>query len=327
MRAISYADAVREALAEEMRKDKRVLLLGEDIGLGYAGAFGVSKGLYEEFGAAQVIDTPICEGAIVGTAVGAGMLGMKAVAEIMFEDFVTVCFDAIVNQAAKLSFMSGGQYSGNVVVRTPGGSGGGTGPHHSQCFEAFFLHVPGLEIVMPSNPYDAKGLLKTAINRNKPVLFFEHKKLYKTKGEVPEEEYTLPFGQARVVREGKDLTLVALSYMVSVAEEAADTLREMCGLEVEIIDPRTIVPLDLETIGASVEKTNKLVTLEEGVLRGGVGAEIAALVGERCFDHLDYPIKRIGARNMQIPMSPLMEKEMLPDKDRVVQEIRSWLEV
>jgi pyruvate/2-oxoglutarate/acetoin dehydrogenase E1 component len=323
MRTIMYSDALREAMREEMRKDPRVILIGEDVGQGYAGAFGVSKGLFEEFGAKQILDTPICESTIIGCALGAAMVGMKPIAEIMFEDFIAMGFDQIVNQAAKLKFMSGEQYRANLVIRTPGGSGGGTGPHHSQCWEALFMHIPGLIIVMPSNAYDAKGLLKTAINTPEPVLFFEHKKLYKTKGEVPAEEYTVPFGKGRVVREGKDLTVIAISHMVKVAEEAAEELKKQHDFELEILDPRTIAPLDLALIGESINKTNKAVVLEEGVLRGGVGAEIASQIHEHYFDDLDFPVTRIASRNLPIPMTPLMEKSVIPSKERIIQDIRT----
>ena len=221
--------------------------------------------------------------------------------------------------------MSNGQYHANIVVRTPGGTRGGTGPHHSQCLEALFMHVPGLQVAVPASPYDAKGLLKTAIHNGEPVLFFEHKMLYKLKGDVPEEEYTIPFGQGRIIREGNDLTVVAVSNMVTVAREAAVALKEQTGLDVEIIDPRTLVPLDMEMIGESVKKTHKAVILEEGVLRGGVGSEITARINDTVFDWLDFPVKRIAARNMPIPMTPHMEQAVLPGKDRVVQEIRDFL--
>ncbi len=323
MRTLMYSEALREAMQEEMRKDKNVLLIGEDVAQGYKGAFGVSKGLYEEFGEKQVIDTPICENAIIGCAIGSALLGMKPIAEIMFEDFIAVCFDPIVNHAAKIEFMSGEQYRVGLVIRTPGGSGGGTGPHHSQCLEALFMHVPGLLIAMPSNAYDAKGLLKTAINTPKPVLFFEHKKLYKTKTDVPEEEYTLPFGQGKIVRKGRDMTVIAISNMVNVAEEAADGLKSTYNFELEIIDPRTIVPLDLDLIGESLKKTNKAVVVEEGVLRGGVGSEISSRIHECYFDELDFPVTRIASRNIPIPMTPLMEQRVIPDKDRIVNDIRS----
>ena len=284
MREIMYSQALREAMSQEMRKDRNVLLIGEDVGKGYRGVFGVSTGMFEEFGESQIIDTPISENTILGTGIGTALMGMKPIVEMMFEDFIAVCFDGILNQAAKIKFMSGDQFNLNLVVRLPGGSGNGTGPHHSQCLESIFMSIPGLKIALPSNAYDAKGLLKTSINLGEPVLFFEHKKLYKTKAEVPEEEYSIPFGKGKIVKEGSDLTIVALSYMVNVAKESALELENKYGLDVEIIDPRTIVPLDINIIGNSVKKTSKLVILEEGVLRGGVGAEICSQVNENFFD-------------------------------------------
>ena len=326
MRDITYSEALREAMTEEMKKDKNVILIGEDVGEGYKGCFGVSKGKFEEFGPQQIIDTPISENSILGAGIGASLIGMKPIVEIMFSDFIAVCFDGVINQAAKVRFMSGEQYKLNLVVRLPGGSGGGTGPHHSQCLESIFLSIPGLKIAIPSNAYDAKGLLKTAISHGDPVLFFEHKKLYKQKFEVPKEEYTIPFGKGRTVREGKDLTIFATSYMVTIAVEVAERLKEKQSLEIEIIDPRTLVPLDLELIINSVKKTSKLITLEEGPLRGGIGAEISSLINESCFDHLDYPIKRIGSKNIPIPMSGPMEEEVIPNIESVDKEILGFLE-
>lgn len=325
MREITYSEALREAMAEEMKKDKHVILIGEDVGEGYRGCFGVSKGLFEEFGPEQIIDTPISENSILGAGIGASLIGMKPIVEMMFSDFIAVCFDGIINQAAKVRFMSGEQYNLNLVVRLPGGSGGGTGPHHSQCLESIFLSIPGIKIVIPSNANDAKGLLKTAISHGDPVLFFEHKKLYKQKYEVSEEEYTIPFGEGRIVRAGKDLTVVATSYMVNIALEIAEKLKEDQNLEIEIIDPRTLVPLDLDIIINSVKKTSRLITLEEGPLRGGIGAEITSLINESCFDYLDYPIKRIGSENMPIPMSGPLEEEVIPNTESVPREIIRFL--
>ncbi len=325
MREITYSDALREAMREEMKKDKNVILIGEDVGGGYKGCFGVSKGLLEEFGPEQIIDTPISENSILGAGIGAALIGMKPIVEIMFSDFIAVCFDGIINQAAKVRFMSGEQYKLNLVVRLPGGSGGGTGPHHSQCLESIFFSIPGIKIAIPSNAYDAKGLLKTAISYGDPVLFFEHKKLYKQKFDVPEEEYTIPFGEGRIIRNGKDLTIFATSYMVNIALEVAEKLKEKENLEIEIIDPRTLVPLDLDLIINSVKKTSKLITLEEGPLRGGIGAEITSLINESCFDYLDYPIKRIASKNIPIPMSGPMEKEVIPNAKSVEKEILDFL--
>jgi len=326
MKKINYRDAIREGLVEEMRKDPDLILLGEDIAKGYEGCFGVTKGISEEFGLERIKDTPISEASIIGTAIGASMLGFKTVAEIMFEDFITVCFDGIVNQAAKLRILSGDQYNLNMVVRTPGGSAG-YGSQHSQCLESIFMHIPGLYIAIPSNAYDAKGLLKTAINLGDPVLFFEHQRLYKSISEIPDEEYTIPFGKGKVARKGKDLTIVSFSYMMDISMRVSDILKEKHGIDIEIIDPRTLVPLDTGLIIDSVKKTSKLVIIEEGVLRGGVGAEISAKIGESCFDYLDFPIKRIASKDFLIPISPVMEKQVVPDENRVLKEIEDFLEI
>ena len=325
MREITYAEALREALREEMKKDKNVLLIGEDVGIGYGGVFGVSSGLLEEFGAKQIIDTPIAENTFLGCGIGTALLGMKPVVEIMFADFVAVCFDGIFNTAAKMKFASGDQFGINIVIRLPGGSGGGTGPHHSQCMESIFMNIPGIKVVIPSNSYDAKGLLKTSINLGKPFIFFEHKKLYKLKSEVPEEEYTIPLGEGKIVKEGKGLTIVTFSYMVKVAEEVSLELKNKHGLDVEIVDLRTLVPLDVDMIANSVRKTGKLIILEEGPLRGGVGAEIAAIISEKFIDYLDHPIKRIASKNMPIPMSPLLEDSVIPNKESVSKSITDFL--
>jgi len=325
VRELSYAEAIKEAMREEMKKDKNVFLIGEDVGQGYRGCFAVSTGLFEEFGPKQIIDTPISENTILGCGIGSALLGMKPIVEMMFEDFISVAFDGIINQAAKVKLMSANQYSLNLVVRLPGGSKNGTGPQHSQCLESIFMSIPGIKLVCPSNAYDAKGLLKEAINHNDPVLFFEHKKLYSSKCGVPENEYTIPFGNARVVREGKDLTIIAISYMVSIAEKAADILKEKYNIEAEIIDPRTLVPLDIDSIGKSVNKTNKAVIIEEGPKRNGVGSEISSIIMENFFDYLDFPVKRIAAKNTIIPMSPLLEKAVIPGVESVVKEIEDLL--
>ncbi len=328
MGAIKYSDALREAIREEMIKDENVILIGEEVGQGYRGCFGVSTGLYEEFGPDRIIDTPISENSIMGLGIGTALMGMKPIVEIMFSDFVAVCFDGVLNQISKIKFMSGDQFSNlNFVLRLPGGAGNGTGPHHSQCLESIFMSIPGLDIAVPSNTYDAKGLLKSSINRGNPVVFFEHKKLYKTEGNVPEKEYSIPFGKGVVVRDGKDLTIVATSYMVKVAEEVADEMKRDSGIEIEIIDPRTLVPLDVEIIGNSVKKTSKLLVLEEGNERSGVAAEISYRVNEEYSDYLDYPIKRIGSKNSPIPMTPNLEKVIIPNKDSVVSEIGKYFEI
>lgn len=322
---ITYAEALREAMYEEMKKDKNVILIGEDVGKGYRGCFGVSTGLYEEFGPEQIIDTPISENSILGAGIGASLLGMKPIVEIMFADFVSVCFDGILNQASKLRFMSGGQYNMNLVIRMPGGSTGGTGPQHSQSFESIFLSIPGVKIAIPSNAYDAKRLLKTSIHIGDPVIFFEHKKLYKEKFYIPDNESELPFGIGKIVKKGRDLTLIATSYMVRVAEKVAADLKESYGLDIEIIDPRTLVPLDLDIMANSAKKTSKVIVLEEGPLRGGVGSEIASMIYEKCFDYLDHPIKRIASKNVPIPMAPSLEKEVIPNKESVKRDILDFL--
>ncbi len=328
MRVMKYSDALKEAIREEMIKDEKVILIGEEVGQGYRGCFAVTTGLYEEFGPDRIIDTPIAENSIMGIGIGAALMGMKPIVEIMFSDFVAVCFDGVLNQISKVKFMSGDQFSNlNFVLRLPGGAGNGTGPHHSQCLESIFMSIPGLNIAIPSNAYDAKGLLKTSINYGNPVVFFEHKKLYKTEGEIPEEEYSIPFGKGVVVKEGKDLTVVATSYMVKVAEEVADEMKRNSGIDIEIIDPRTLIPLDIEIIGDSVKKTSKLLILEEGNERSGVAAEISYQVNEKFSDYLDYPIKRIGSKNSTIPMTPNLEKAIIPNKDSVIDEIKRYFEV
>ena len=324
-RELTYAEALREAMRQEMKKDKNVFLIGEDVGQGYRGCFAVSTGLFEEFGQTQIIDTPISENTILGCGIGAALLGMKPIVEMMFADFISVAFDGIINQAAKVRMMSANQYNLNLVVRLPSGSKNGTGPHHSQSLESIFMSIPGIKIVCPVTPYDAKGLLKEAINHGDPVIFFEHKKLYPLKGNVPEEEYKIPFGQARIAREGKDLTIIAISYMVNVALEAAEEIKAKHNIDIEIIDPRTLVPFDLDAVEKSVRKTNKVVVLEEGPKRDGVGAEISSLIMENLFDYLDFPLKRIAAKNSIVPMSPLLEKAVLPNKESVIKEIEDLL--
>jgi pyruvate/2-oxoglutarate/acetoin dehydrogenase E1 component len=321
VREITLAEALKEALREEMRKDTNVILIGQEIGTGYEGIFGVTTGLMKEFGPRQVIDTPIMENTMLGCGIGAALLGMKPVVEMMFSDFASVCFDGIVNQAAKIGYMSGDQYALNLVIRMPGGGGHGMGPHHSQCLESLFMTVPGLKIVTPSNAYDAKGLMKTCINLGQPVLFFENRKLYKNKFPVPEEEYTLPLGKGNIVRAGTDLTLIALSSMVRVADRVAEELKKNKGLEVEIIDPRTIVPLDEEIIATSLRKTGRVAILEEGHLRGSVGSEISAIIAERHMDWLDHPIQRIGAKNVPMPASITLENAVIPSKESVYEDI------
>jgi len=321
LRKIAYREALREALREEMLRDKRVFLLGEDIGRYWGGAFKVTKGLAEEFGDERVRDTPISESAIVGVAIGAAITGMRPVAEIMFGDLTTLAMDQIANQAAKLRYMFGGQTSVPLVIRTPFGGGVNIAAHHSQCLEAWFMHVPGLYVAVPSTPYDAKGLLKTAIRGENPVIFCEHKLLYPVEGEVPEEDYTVPFGTAAVRREGTDVTIVATLYMVHKALEAAEKL-ENEGVSVEVVDPRTLVPLDKEAIIRSVKKTGRLVVVSEDCKTAGVTAEISAVVAEEALDYLDAPIKRVAAADTPIPFSPPLENFVIPDENRIIKAVK-----
>lgn len=321
MRKISLRDALNEALFEEMRRDKTVFLLGEDIGRYWEGAFKVTKGLAKEFGDERVRDTPISESAIVGAGVGAAITGMRPVAEIMFGDLTALAMDQIANQAAKIHYMFGGQVTVPLVVRTPFGGGVNIAAHHSQSLEAWFMHVPGLLVAVPSTPYDAKGLLKTAIRGDNPVIFCEHKLLYPVEGEVPEEEYMIPFGVADVKREGTDVTVIATMFMVHKALEAAKTL-EKEGLNVEVVDPRTLVPLDKGLIKASVKKTGRLVVVSEDCRTAGVTAEIAAVVAEEVLDYLDAPIKRVAEPDTPIPFSPPLEKHVIPDEKSIVRAVR-----
>jgi len=322
MREIKYAAALREALAEEMRRDDRVFVFGEDVELGYA--FTVCKGLIEEFGPDRVRDTPICEQTIVGIAVGASMMGMRPVAEIQFCDLLPLCMDQMCNQAAKLRYMSGGQVSFPLVIRSPAGKWGGFAAQHSQTLDAWFMNVPGLKVAVPATPYDAKGLLKTAIRDDNPVLFIERKLLYQISGPVPEEEYLVPFGVAKTYQEGKDVTLVAIGRMVSVALKATEVL-EKEGIYGTLVDPRTLVPLDKNTILESVQKTHRVVIVEEGPKTGGVGAEIAALIAEEALDYLDAPIVRIAALDSPIPFNVALEDYILPNERKIVEAVRTLI--
>lgn len=317
MREITYAEAIREALRQEMRRDKNVFLIGEDLGI-YGGAFGVTYGLLDEFGEERVRDTPISEAAIAGAALGAAITGMRPVAEIMFMDFTTIAMEQIVNQAAKIKFMFGGKAKVPMVVRTPAGSGTGAAAQHSQSLEAWFTHVPGLKVVMPSTPYDAKGLLISSIRDNNPIIFIEHKLLYKTTGEVPEEEYEIPLGVADIKRKGEDLTIVATSIMVQRAISASKEL-EKDGISVEIVDPRTLKPYDKKTIIESVKKTGKVIAVHEACKTGGFGAEIAAMISEsEAFDYLDAPIKRLGGLDIPIPYNRNLERHAVPQVEDII---------
>jgi pyruvate dehydrogenase E1 component beta subunit len=321
LREITYRDALREALREEMLQDENVFLLGEDVGRYWKGAFKVTKGLAEEFGDERVRDTPISESAIIGVATGAAITGMRPIAEIMFGDLSALAMDQIANQAAKLTYMFGGQTKVPLVIRMPFGAGVNVAAHHSQSLEAWFLHVPGLKIAMPSTPYDAKGMLKTAIRDDNPVMFFEHKLLYNIKGTVPEEEYTVPFGVADVKRKGEDVTIVATLYMVHKSLAAAEELSKE-GISVEVVDPRTLIPLDKQAIINSVKKTGRIVIVTEDCKTGGVSAEIAAVVAEEAIDYLDAPVKRVAEPDTPIPFSPPLERFVIPDEKKIIGAVK-----
>lgn len=325
-RTITYSAALNEALREEMTRDDRVFVLGEDIGVwgDGGGVFAVTKALREEFGPERVRDTPISEEGIVGLAVGAAVTGMRPVAELMYFDFVTLAMDPLVNQGAKLRYMTGGQMRVPMVLRSNIGAGGGKAAQHSQSLETWFMHVPGLKVVLPSTPADAKGLLKTAIRDDDPVVFLEHKNLYFRRGPVPAHEYTTPFGQAVVRRRGGDVTIVAAQAMLLHALAAAEKLSEE-GVEAEIIDPRTLVPLDIETIVESVRRTNRLVVCHEAVGRGGWGAEVAAAVSEEAFDHLDAPVARVCGPAMPMPYSEGLERMAIPGEADILRAVRVLL--
>jgi len=321
MRKITYREALREALREEMRRDPTVFVLGEDVGKYWGGAFKVTDGLAEEFGDERVRDTPISESAIIGTAVGAAITGIRPVAEIMFGDLTALAMDQIANQAAKIRYMFGGQAKCPLVIRTPFGAGVNIASHHSQSLEAWFMHVPGLYVAVPSTPYDAKGLLKAAIRGDNPVFFCEHKLLYPIQGEVPEEDYTISFGRADVKREGSDATIIATLYMVHNALNAADELAKE-GVSVEVVDPRTLTPLDKKTIVESVKKTGRLIIVTEDCKTAGVSAEIAALVAEEAIDYLDAPIKRVAEPDTPIPFSSTLEQYVIPNEKAIINAIK-----
>jgi pyruvate dehydrogenase E1 component beta subunit len=321
LRDLTYADALREALREEMIRDPNVILLGEEIGV-FNGVYKVTRGLLDEFGPDRVRDTPISEAAIAGAAVGLALAGMKPVAEIMYMDFLPICMDQLSTQAAKMRFMSGGQLNVPMVLRTQYSLGRQHGSQHSQFTPAWFLQVPGLKVVLPSDPKDAKGLLKSSIRDPDPVLFVESGLLYRTKGPVPEEDYTIPLGEAAVKKKGDDITIVAVSRMVGESLTASKKLEED-GISAEVIDVRTLQPLDLDTIAESVKRTSRLVIACDDVKRGGVGAEISASVTETCFDYLDAPVMRVACPDTPIPFSPPLEQQYMPNADRVVQAART----
>jgi pyruvate dehydrogenase E1 component beta subunit len=317
-----YIWAVNEALHEEMSRDDNVVIFGQDISVG--GAFGATRGLRDAFGPQRVRDTPISEAVIVGMAAGAATLGLRPVVEVMFSDFLTCAMDQIVNQIAKLHFMFGGQFSVPLTIRTPGGGGISAGPQHSQSLETWFAHIPGLRVVAPSSPADVKGLLKSAIRDQNPVLFFEHKGLYAMKGDVPDEDYTIPFGKASILRNGNDITVVAYSGTVSHALVSATSLAEE-NISVEVIDIRTLNPLDIDTILTSVQKTRHIVIAHEAVTTCGFGAEIAAQVAEQAHSYLDCPPIRVGAAHCPIPFSPILEKAVLPNMMSITNAVKRSL--
>ena len=321
MATMNFRQAVNEALRLEMVRDPNVYVAGEDVGV-FGGCFGVTQGLLEAFGEKRVRDTPITESAIIGTGVGAAIAGLRPVVELMFVDFIGVALDQLYNQAAKMRYMFGGKATIPMVVRAPCGGGMSAAAQHSQCLEAWFMHVPGLKVVIPSTPYDAKGLLISSIRDDNPVVFLEHKLLYEIEGEVAEGEYAIPLGQADIKREGKDATVVATARMVHLALSAADKLSAE-GISVEVIDPRTLSPLDEETILESVRKTHHLAIVHEEVKFAGSGAEIAAMVAEKAIEYLDGPILRLGAPFAPIPFSPVLEQEYIPSEEKIIQTVKT----
>lgn len=316
-RILTYREALNEALHEEMARDPSVCVLGEDVGR-YGGVLQITRGLYEKYGEKRVRDTPISEAGFVGIAVGAAMTGLRPVAEIMYIDFSTLAMDQIVNQAAKARYMFGGKVRVPLVIRTQGGGGRGNAAQHSQSLEMWFVHTPGLIVIQPSTPYDAKGLLKAAIRNDNPVIFIEHKLLYNTRGPVPEEPYLLPIGVAEIKRPGEDVTIVATSRMVHLALEAADVLADK-DISAEVIDPRTLKPLDLETIIQSLQKTGRLLVVNEGALTGGFTAEVAARVQRQAFDWLDASIMQVASEDVPLPYNGRLELEAIPKVQDIVQ--------
>jgi len=317
MTEMRYREALNLAMREEMRADESVFLMGEDVGV-FGGAFKVSEGLLEEFGEKRVRDTPISENTIAGMGVGAAMVGLRPIVEMMTVNFALLAMDQIVNSAAHIHYMFGGQAKVPLVIRFPQGGGHQLGPTHSHTLEAMFLHVPGLLVVVPSTAADAKGLLKAAIRDDNPVIFIEHESLYGVRGEVPDDEGPLRFGEAAIRREGSDVTIVGISRMAVIAERAAESLASEEGIEAEVIDPRTLRPLDLDTILESVRKTNRCVIVEEGWPHGGVGANLAALVQEQAFDWLDAPIQRVTGADVPMPYSKALEQAAMPHEEHVV---------
>jgi pyruvate dehydrogenase E1 component beta subunit len=318
---MTFGQALNDAHMVEMERDPNVYVAGEDVGV-YGGIFGVTGGLLDKFGEKRVRDTPITESAIIGTAVGAAVGGLRPVIELMFVDFIGVALDQLYNQAAKMKYMFGGKAKIPMVLRATCGAGIGAAAQHSQCLESWFMHVPGLKVAMPSTPYDAKGLLISAIRDDNPVVFLEHKILYANEGEVPAGEYTIPFGQADIKREGTDVTIVATAQMVHLSLSAAEKLAGE-GISVEVVDPRTLSPLDEDTIIKSVQKTHRLVIVHEEVKFAGSGAEIAAIVAEKAFDYLDAPIIRVAAPFCPVPFSPPLEAEFIPSEGQIIDAVKT----
>ena len=322
-REISYVQALNEALHEEMARDLDVFIMGEDIGLG-KGTLGVTEGLRDAFGSERVRNSPISEQALVGSALGASLTGSRPIVELMFIDLLGVCGDQVANQIAKAAYMSGGKARPALVVRTQQGVGLGLAAQHSQSLEAWLVHIPGLIVVAPSTPYDAKGLLKTAVRDDNPVFFLETKRLYPLKGAVPEEEYLIPLGVADVKRKGRDITIVATSYQVHNALAAADTLAKE-GIEAEVIDPRTLSPLDVEPIAESVRRTHRLVVVNEGCRTGGYASEVAATLGEVVFEYLDAPIMRVAGEDAPIPANLRLEQEVVPQEKDILATVHQMM--
>ena len=323
MSKVTYREALRLALIEEMEREKSVFIMGEDIAI-YGGVYKVTQGLLEKFGPERVRNTPISESAIVGVAAGAAMLNSRPIAEIMYIDFCTMAMDPIVNQISKVIYETAGKIKMPLVIRTQGGVGKSNGSTQSQSLESWFCHVPGLKVVMPSNPYDAKGLLKTAIRDDNPVMFIEHKLLYGVPGKIPDNEYLIEFGKAKILKKGKDVSIISISKAVRTCLEAANILEEQ-GINVEIIDLRTLIPLDINTILNSIKKTNRALVVHESNLSFGIGAEISALINETIFDYLDAPVQRLGGNDITIPFSPSLEKYSIPRVEAIVHSAKNLL--
>lgn len=324
MKETTYAQAINDAMCEEMERDENVFLMGEDIGV-YCGSFGVTRGMVEKLGEEKVMCTPIAEQAYVGAAIGAAMVGMRPIAEVSFSDFMCVCFDELVNEAPKMRYMYGGKVKVPIVIRTAAGAGVGMAAQHSQSLEACLAHFPGLKVVVPSTAYDAKGLLKSAIRDDNPVMFLEQKTLYREKGMVPEEDYTIPLGVADIKREGKDISIITYGRMVQISLAAAAKLEEE-GISVEVVDLRTLLPLDTQSIIESVKKTHRVLIVHEAVQFGGFGGEIAGQIADsEAFYYLDAPIRRLGALSCPIPFNPTLEKETFPTVEKIVAQVKSLM--